>query len=202
MFITLEGIDGCGKSTQLKNISCFLEEHMTSEFLVTREPGGWPGGKALKNVLLGTPGLDGESELLLFFADRNEHLKRVLLPFLERGSLVVCERYTDSTEAYQLGKAPSSEELMRILSEFFSFPVPDLTIFYALPPEIGLQRISARDSLDVIESRGIGFLENVAKRYELLCQQHRSRIVRIDASLPPHAVWEATQKTIRERLLL
>jgi dTMP kinase len=200
MFITLEGIDGCGKSTQLKYIARFLEENMTSEFLVTREPGGWPGGKALKEVLLGTPELSEESEILLFFADRQEHLRRVVLPALQRGVLVVCERYMDSTEAYQSGKSSSASELMRRLADFFSFPSPDCTIYYALSPEVGLQRISARNSLDVIESRGESFLASVTERYEILYEQNRSRMVKIDAELPPEAVWEATKKLLKERL--
>jgi len=142
MFITLEGIDGCGKSTQLKYIARFLEENMTSEFLTTREPGGWPGGQSLKDVLLGTPELSGESEILLFFADRHEHLRKVILPALQRGAVVVCERYMDSTEAYQLGKSRSASVLMRTLSQFFSFPVPECTLYYAIPAKNFCAKVS------------------------------------------------------------
>jgi len=202
MFITLEGIDGSGKSTQLKNIAKFLEIHAPSRFLITREPGGWSGGEALKKILLETEDLDVASELLLFFADRNEHVRRVIVPAFEKGIDVVCERYTDSTEAYQAGKNSISKEMIQDLTKIFAFPLPDITIFYAVSPEVALQRLRNRNALDAIEARGIDFLAGVAHRYDDLYRQNSSRIVRVDANSSSDVVWEETKKILEERLTL
>ena len=202
MFITLEGIDGSGKSTQLKNIANFLETHEPSRFLVTREPGGWHGGEVLKKILLETENLDVATELLLFFADRNEHVRRVLLPAFEKGISVVCERYMDSTEAYQIGKNPASKRIIQNLAEFLSFPLPDITIFYAVSPEVALQRLRNRNALDTIEARGLDFLAEVAHRYDVLCRRNPSRIIRVDANRSSDVVWQETREILVERLLL
>ncbi|HOO62318.1 MAG TPA: dTMP kinase, partial [Synergistaceae bacterium] len=199
MFITLEGIDGSGKSTQLKNITDFLEERIPSQYLVTREPGGWDGGKLLKKVLLETQDLHVVTECLLFLADRNEHVQRVIAPALKQGLCVVCERYMDSTQAYQVGKNCVSEDFMRCFSAFFSFPLPDLTLFYSISPEDALKRISQRSSLDTIEARGIHFLEKVANQYEVLCRDNPLRMIQIDASASSEMVWENTKKILRIR---
>lgn len=153
MFITLEGTEGAGKTTQVPGLVSFLEKR-GYDCLVTREPGGTTAGRAIRQILLdpANHNLAPEAELLLYAADRAQHVDRVIRPALEAGRAVVCDRYCDATEAYQ-GAARGLD--LRLVAELNRVAAgstrPDITILLDLPPEVGLRRAWQR-----IESNGPG----------------------------------------------
>ena len=139
-FITLEGIEGSGKSTSLDTISQSLET-LNIEFIVTKEPGGGPLGKDLRKMLLDKKtSISSEVELLLMMADRKNHIENIVEPSLEKGIWVISDRYLDSSYAYQGGGRQIEVSKIDILTELLKLPIPDLTLLFDLSPEIALQR--------------------------------------------------------------
>ncbi len=181
MFITLEGIDGCGKSTQARLLSEKLRSARGEDAVLwTKEPGGWPGGELLRQVLLEGRLRHHLTELFLFLADRCEHVEQVILPALAAGKTVVCERYSDSTMAYQSGGRGIEAEKIEYLFRWASFPSPDITFWIDLPAEKAYDRMVARGAPDRLESEGISFLSRVRKGFRLLAEQYPDRIVPVD----------------------
>ena len=164
MFITIEGIDGSGKSTQAKKLAQWLEDFTGNITICTFEPGGWDGGKSLRDFILGSKGYSALSELLLFLADRAEHVSRVILPALKAGHNVICERWNDSTLAYQSGghelKISDAERLIAACN----FPVPDIKIFLDTDPQTAYSRIRSRTP-DKFEAEGLKLMKKVSDFY-------------------------------------
>ncbi|MCI9873257.1 dTMP kinase [Pseudomonas atacamensis] len=186
LFITLEGPEGAGKSTNRE----YLAERLRAagiEVLLTREPGGTPLAERIRDVLL-TPAdeeMHPDAELLLVFAARAQHLAEVIRPALARGAVVLCDRFTDSTYAYQGGGRGLSLERIATLETFVQGDLrPDLTLIFDLPVEIGLARASARGRLDRFELEGRAFFENVRNAFLKRAEADPSRYVRIDAGQP------------------
>ncbi|WP_024822156.1 dTMP kinase [Aminobacterium mobile] len=183
MFITLEGIDGCGKSTQAAILNEKIAASTGKNVFWTREPGGWAQGGLIRSLLLEEDLYHPLSELFLFVIDRCEHVRQEIVPALSRGDIVVCERYSDSTRAYQIWGRGIPEEKVETLFSWCEFPEPDLTLWMDVPLEMAFARIeSSRSSLDRIESGTKSFLERVCRGYEELALRYPKRIVRIDGT--------------------
>ena len=189
MFITLEGIDGCGKSTQARLLTEKLRSVRGEDSVVwTKEPGGWPGGNHLRQILLEGSLCHPWTELFLFLADRCEHAQQVILPALSAGKIVVCERYNDSTMAYQSAGRGIGAEKIETLFRWSANPVPDLTFWIDLPAEKAYDRMVSRGTPDRLESEGISFLHRVRQGFLLLAEQNRERIVAVDGRGDPEKI--------------
>lgn len=144
-FISFEGIDGSGKSTQIQELSKFLKE-LDFNVIVTREPGGSAGGEEIRNLLLqgDVDRWSAETEVLLFMAARRDHLERIILPALDDGKIVICDRFTDSTRMYQGLRGPKLRNLVDLINDNVIRCDPDLTILIDIDPEISHQRAKSR----------------------------------------------------------
>jgi dTMP kinase len=187
LFLTFEGLDGSGKSTQARLLASFLEKRGIP-VLLTREPGG--GLPAVRELLLKEP-LSPEAEYLLFSADRAEHVRRVVLPALERGTWVVSDRYLDSSLAYQgFGRGLSLPWLLKVAKGATSGLTPHLTFFLDLPPEEALRRVKDPDRL---EREGLAFFQRVREGYLFLAEVYSWRFVVLDATESVEAVAQRVQ---------
>ncbi len=164
MFITIEGIDGSGKSTQAKRLAQWLEDFTGHETICTFEPGGWDGGKSLRDFILGSSGYCAQSELLLFLADRSEHVSRVILPALKAGHNVICERWNDSTLAYQSGGHELNVSDAERIIAACNFPEPNIKILLDIEPETAFSRIASRTP-DKFEAEGLKLMKKVSEFY-------------------------------------
>ena len=185
-FITLEGVEGVGKSTNLEVIREFLEAKEI-EFIVTREPGGTPLAEEIRELLLANRDekIHEISELLLVFAARSQHLEALIKPALERGVWVLCDRFTDATYAYQGGGRNLSKDTIAALETLAQGELrPDLTLILDLDPEIGLQRASKRGALDRFEQEQVSFFHKVRATYLARAKAEPRRCRVIDASAP------------------
>lgn len=183
-FITLEGIDGAGKSTHLAWLADKLRARDV-EVVITREPGGTPLGEKLRELLL-AEAMHIETEALLMFAARREHLDRVILPALSRGAYVVSDRFTDASFAYQCGGRGIAEARLRILEDWVQDGLqPDLTLLFDIEVSVASQRLAANASLDRFEQERQDFFERVRAMYLQRAGQFpaRFRVVRSDRSL-------------------
>ena len=186
-FITFEGVDGAGKSTHLQWFADTLRQRGL-EVLVTREPGGTPLGERLREILLNQP-MHAETEVLLMFAARLEHIEQVIRPALQRGTWVVSDRFSDASFAYQgggrgvaLGKL---EQLERWVHEDLQ---PDLTLLFDIPIEVARQRLSNNVTLDRFEQEQGSFFEKVRQAYLARSRKHPQRFALIDAAQTPEEV--------------
>jgi dTMP kinase len=182
-FITLEGIEGAGKSTQLGALRDFLQAR-NIVVQCTREPGGTPLGERLRSILLdpATGSITPEAELLLIFSARAEHLARVVKPALASGNWVVCDRFTDASYAYQGGGRGLGSERVAVLETWLQGDLrPDLTILLDLPAEMGLSRSADRGQLDRMEQEQIEFFARVRRAYLEQSERAPSRYLVIDA---------------------
>ena len=156
-FITLEGIEGSGKTSSLKSITDLLDKKNIS-YIVTREPGGSSIGKELRTILLDPDTeISPEVELMLMLSDRKDHVEKIILPNLEKGNWVVSDRFMDSSIAYQGGGRQLGKKFIISLSEYLNLPQPDLTLLFDLPVEISLSRVKARGELDRFEKEELEF---------------------------------------------
>lgn len=183
-FITIEGQDGAGKSTNMAVVQAFLEDN-NIEFIVTREPGGTPFGEKLRSLILDSESdfFGDKAELLLMFSARAQHLEAVIEPALAAGKWVLCDRFTDATYAYQGGgrKMPVSD--IQTLEMLVQGQLrPDLTLLLDVPIEIGLQRAQNRGESDRFEKEKNKFKQRVRDTYLLLAQAHPKRIKVVNAS--------------------
>ncbi|WP_165681436.1 dTMP kinase [Metapseudomonas otitidis] len=186
LFITLEGPEGAGKSTNRDFIAARLRERGV-EVLLTREPGGTPLAERIRELLLAPSdeSMAVDTELLLMFAARAQHLDRVIRPALEAGQVVLCDRFTDATYAYQGGGRGGSMARIAELERFVQGSLrPDLTLVFDLPVEVGLQRAAARGRLDRFEQEDRSFFEAVRQTYLERADQAPERYRVIDAAKP------------------
>ncbi|WP_434772150.1 dTMP kinase [Pseudomonas entomophila] len=190
LFITLEGPEGAGKSTNRDYLAARLREQGL-DVVLTREPGGTPLAEQVRGLLL-TPSQEpmaADTELLLVFAARAQHLAEVIRPALARGAVVLCDRFTDATYAYQGGGRGLSQARIAQLEEFVQGDLrPDLTLVFDLPVHIGLQRAAARGRLDRFEQEGQPFFEAVRQAYLARARQAPQRYALLDAAQPLAAV--------------
>jgi len=182
-FITLEGIEGSGKSTSLKDISHTLDQK-SIDYIVTKEPGSGSLGKDLRSLLLNNDNkISGQVELLLMMADRKNHLESLVIPNLNNGNWVISDRYLDSTYAYQGGGREMDFALIDELSNTLNLPAPDLTILFDLPVEIALERAKQRANLDRFEKEPIDFHNRIRNIYKSRAMEDPKRIKIVDSSV-------------------
>ncbi len=206
--IVFEGVEGCGKTSQIQ-LCCQWLESLGISVVVTREPGGTELGLDLRRLLLekSEDKPVGEvTELLLYAADRSQHVEQELKPNLAVGKYVLCDRYTDSTIAYQGYGRGLNMDLINQLNYIATGGLEsDLTIWLDVDVEVGLSRKSkdvTLQSLDRIEQETIAFHHRVQEGYASLAASHPSRIVRVDGSLSKQAVQQVIQKILRSHLLV
>ncbi len=184
MFISFEGIDGSGKSTQAKRLAQTLEERGL-DIVLTREPGGSPGAEEIRRLLVegGSERWSPETELLLFTAARRDHLERLIRPALDRGAWVITDRFADSTRVYQGAVRAEQRPLVEELHRLMIGVEPDRTFVIDIAPEISLQRGKARGgNEDRFEGMGLEFQRRLRDGFHALAEQAPDRIRLIDGS--------------------
>ena len=180
-FITFEGIDGCGKSTQARRLQRKLEVKGNAPLLL-REPGGTPISEDIRKVLLNpeNSSMAPENEALLLAASRSQLLKEVIIPHIEKGAIILCDRYIDSTLAYQGYGRDLPQEWLRQINRFaFELAIPDRTFLFDLPVDVALSRLGDRQR-DRIEATGVNFLEKVRSGFLTLAEQESDRYIILD----------------------
>ena len=202
-FITFEGGEGGGKSTQLKLLAERLEG-LRLEVVTTREPGGSPGAEAVRDLLVqgAADRWSPLTETLLMYAARRDHLERVITPALERGAWVLCDRFADSTRAYQGAAGGAPAELIATLERHVvADQWPDLTLVLDLPAETGLERAAARAGLETrFESKGAAFHARLRQAFLDIARAEPDRCVVVDAARPLEAVSQAVWDGVVARL--
>ena len=181
-FISFEGIDGSGKSTQIQRLADFLRS-LSFDIVVTREPGGSVGGEEIRKLLLqgDVDRWSAETEILLFTAARRDHLERIILPAMKNGKIVICDRFTDSTRMYQGMRGPKLKKLVDMLDKEVIGHDPDLTILIDIDPEIGLRRAKSRETVEErFEDFGLELQKKMRKGFLNLSKQFSNRISVID----------------------
>jgi dTMP kinase len=206
LFISFEGIDGAGKSSHVERLAEVLRSQGRA-VTVTREPGGTPLAEQLRTLAL-NEAMDALTEALLMFAARRDHLLQVIEPALARGDVVLCDRFTDATFAYQgHGRGFDLEVLAALERWVQSVPAlpagalrqPQLTLWFDLAPEIAAQRLAGARLPDKFESQPLPFFQKVAAGYAARRAADPSRFARIEADQPREAVWQAVHDAMRVR---
>jgi len=201
-FITVEGIEGVGKSTNLAFIRDYLRK-FKRQVVLTREPGGTALGEEIRDLLLDHrhDGMAADTELLLMFAARAEHLARVIRPELAAGKFVVCDRFTDATYAYQGGGRGIPGERIAMLERWVQGELrPDLTLLLDVPVALGLQRAGARQVADRFEQEQSEFFDRVRSCYLSMARQESHRYRLIDASLALEEVQQQIANVLNESM--
>ena len=204
VFITIEGGEGAGKSTQLARLAEAVRQ-AGREVLATREPGGTEDAEAIRALLVdGAPGRwDPVAETLLHYAARAQHVARLVRPALDRGAAVVCDRFADSTMAYQgFGQGVPRGTIRAVHAAALGRFAPDLTLILDVPVETGLARASGRQATNRYERFDAGFHARVREGFLTIAREEPGRCVVVDASRPPDAVWQAVAGAISGRLRL
>jgi dTMP kinase len=219
IFISFEGIDGAGKSSHIEALAdAFRAQAQSSgqQVLLTREPGGTPLSERLREMILHEP-MDALTEALLVFAARREHIVRVIAPALAQGDVVLCDRFTDASFAYQgAGRGfdlqtlsnleHSAQDLSRLPPDLASkiklkqgILQPDLTLLFDVPPQVAAQRLATARQPDKFESQDVAFFQRVAAGYEARMQAQPKRFVRIDGNLAREQVRAQVMAAIKAR---
>jgi dTMP kinase len=194
-FITLEGMDGAGKSTHIPTIIASLQARGI-EVVSTREPGGTPLGEGLRNLLL-HDNMHPETETLLMFAARREHIASVIEPALVRGAYVLSDRFTDATYAYQCGaKGVPSVKIMQLETWVQGELQPDLTLLFDVPVEISIKRLAGARAPDKFEREGAVFFEKLRQAYLARAEENPARFRIVDANQPLDKVKVLVEKLI------
>ena len=197
-FITLEGIDGAGKSSHIERLCAWLRER-GHEVVVTREPGGTPLAESLRQLVLHEP-MDALTETLLVFAARRDHLVHHIEPALARGATVLCDRFTDASFAYQGGGRGFDHRILTQLETWVQQGrQPDLTLWLDLPPATAAQRRAAVRAPDRFETQDLAFFERVMAGYQARQQADPGRFAKIDARAPVDAVWQQILAELQRR---
>lgn len=204
-FISFEGPDGSGKTTLLKRVDKTLEDQMgASSVLVTREPGGDPLAEKIRDLLFDDQfaGMDGRTEALLFAAARRQHLIQDVNPALEAGKVVLCDRFVDSSVAYQGAGRGIGEKDVWDLNQFaIHGELPQLTIYLDLPVEVGIERIKKhrQNQVNRLDREQLAFHRTVRQGYLHLAKLYPSRIAKIDATQTADQVYQQTMSVINQR---
>lgn len=173
-FITLEGVDGAGKTSHIE----FIKEYLTNlkfDFIMTREPGGTELGERLREILLHDE-MTPKTETILMFAARNEHIEKVIRPGLTSGAIVISDRFTDASYAYQSGGKGVEDEAINVLKDLVQKNLqPDLTFLFDLPVEVSIKRLKKTRKLDKFEKEEKDFHENVRKKYLMIAKNNPKR---------------------------
>lgn len=200
-FITLEGIEGAGKSSAVSCVADTMKQ-LGRHVIVTREPGGTEIGEEIRNLILAghSAQMHAKTELLLMFAARAQHLEEVILPALGRGECVICDRFTDASYAYQGGGRGLKTETVR-QAELLTDPElePDTTLLFDVPSEIGLARVSKRGSIDRFEAESQKFFKRVRESYLKRAEEFPLRTIIINASNDLETVHAEVRAILRER---
>ena len=208
-FITLEGIEGSGKSLQASLLAEELKRRQVP-FLLTHQPGGTSFGRELREVLLNRegPGREPMSELLLYLADRYQHLQEVIEPALTRGEILICDRYHDATLAYQGYARGIGLDVVARLSGPLQLRTPDLTLILDLEVETGLSRARERnrqrqeEGLGRFESEGLDFHARVREGYRVIASREPGRVLLLDASGTPQPLFQKILAVLEQRGML
>ena len=205
-FISFEGTEGVGKTTAIEGL-CQRLQAAGIDYVRTREPGGSPFAERLRAILLDpATDINDDTELLLLFAARADHLQQVILPALQRGAWVICDRFTDSTIAYQgYGRADGDQRVLAkidsLITQFIS-PLPELTLWLDLPVLEGMARAGIRSKADRFEQQATAFFTRVHHGFSMLAMQHPERIERIDANGSSDEVGGRIWQTVQARFNL
>ncbi len=200
-FITFEGCDGCGKSTQLKMLSAYLTETGVPH-IFTREPGGGKISEAIREILLNGKNAEmtDECEALLYAASRVQHLRDRVDPALEEGKLVICDRYVDSSLAYQgYGRNLGVDFISKINAYALENYLPDVTIFIDLTPEAAFKRKHGADENDRLEQAGMAFHKRVYEGFKALAQKNPDRYVCIDGTKTPDEIFAEVVAALKNK---
>lgn len=213
LFISIEGIDGAGKSTHIERLAQ-LFRHQGRSVVVSREPGGTPLAEKLRTLLLNER-MDSLSEALVMFAARREHVVDVIAPALARGEVVISDRFTDSSFAYQGGGRQFDASILQSLEDWvqtvpaqwasqLSMPAvaPHLTLWFDLPAQVAASRLVASRAPDKFEAESLAFFERVVEGYRQRLIRFPNRIARIEANQSMDQVWADVQRCIVSRLML
>ncbi|ENX38824.1 MULTISPECIES: dTMP kinase [Acinetobacter] len=192
MFISFEGTEGVGKTTLIRKIHQYFEQQ-GKEVVLTREPGGTPLAEQIRSLLLAVnheEQMSHDTELLLIYAARAQHLQQVILPALEAGKIVLSDRFTDASFAYQCSGRGLSQEKLQLLNQTFVAKMPNITFWLDAPIELGMTRARERGALDRFEQEKLSFFAKVRAGYETLWQAEPERIKRLDATQNAGVVFE------------
>jgi len=200
MFISFEGIEGSGKSSLIKNLKNYYKNHALDVFF-TKEPGGTELGEKIREILLDpTSEIDPSSELFLLMADRVHHVKNKINPNLNENKIVFCDRYIDSTIAYQGGGRDLDDKDIEGMIKMLKLPIPDLTILLDVPVEMGLMRAKERSELDRFEKEDIDFHKKIRQSYLNLQKKYPDRIIIFNASMNENDVFEEVLNYIKSKI--
>ena len=199
LFITFEGLDGCGKSTQARLLARALKQ-MGYAVLLTREPGGTKLGNRLRRFLLHPASkVCPEAELLLYLADRAQHVQEIIMPALQAGKIVLCDRFNDSTVAYQGGARGFDLEWIQKLCLFATQDLqPDCTLYLDIDPQEGLSRV--KRSKDRIEKEGVSFHQKIRSAYLAIAKIEPNRFHVLDGSKSPDDVFQHALELVSKEL--
>ena len=203
-FISFEGTEGVGKTTAIEQL-CARLQALGIDYLRTREPGGSPFAERLREILLDpNTAINDDTELLLMFAARCDHMQQVILPALQRGTWVICDRFTDSTVAYQGFGRADGDAIVRakidMLIEQFVVQLPELTLWLDLPVLEGMARANKRSAADRFEQQATEFFTRVHQGFSVLASEQPERIQRIDALGSANEVGARIWLTIEKKL--
>ena len=191
MFISFEGTEGVGKTTLIRKIYEYLVQQ-GQEVVLTREPGGTPMAEQIRSLLLSVnhdENMSNDTELLLMYAARAQHLKQVIVPALLAGKTVLCDRFTDASFAYQCAGRGLSREKLNVLNQNFVSHMPNVTFWLDAPIELGMSRARERGALDRFEQEKVTFFEKVRAGYQELFELSPERMKRVDATQSPEQVF-------------
>ena len=207
MIISFEGLDGCGKSTQIIKLKEYLES-LDKKVEVLREPGGNRISEKIRDILLDKKNLSMvyETELLLYISSRVQLIKEEIIPLLDGGIIVLLDRFIDSTTAYQGYGRGLDIDLINSLNHFATMNgkyFPDITFFFDLDPETSLNRVKSRgEEINRMESAKLDFFVKAQEGFRIIQQNNPDRMIRIDGSLEPDEVFESLKKELEERMSL
>ncbi|WP_291354695.1 dTMP kinase [Acinetobacter sp. UBA3106] len=191
MFISFEGTEGVGKTTLIRKIYDYLVQQ-GHDVVLTREPGGTPMAEQIRSLLLSVnheESMSNDTELLLMYAARAQHLQQVIVPALTAGKTVLCDRFTDASFAYQCAGRGLSKEKLQLLNANFVSHMPNITFWLDAPTELGMARARERGALDRFEQEKAVFFEKVRSGYQELWERQGERIKRLDATQTPEQVF-------------
>ena len=205
IFITIEGPDGSGKTTALQQVVPRLQQEMNRKVVATREPGGSPIAEKIRSLILDPShtDMDSRTEALLYAASRRQHLIEKVLPVLESGDVIFCDRFVDSSIAYQGYARGIGEEGIREINQFATEGLePDVTLYIDVPAEVGIQRIHANldeREYNRLDQEKLAFHEKVRAGYQQLAKANPERIVVVDGTMSRESVAEACYHIIKNR---